>query len=71
MLIKVDTARYCRETGKFPAGRKLWCFMLRSDRVTEKDHYHNPGVRRTYPAALKRAIALAQLRRAHIVEVMP
>lgn len=45
--------------------------MLRSDRVTEKDHYHNPGVSLLYPAALKRAMALAQLRRAQIVEVMP
>jgi hypothetical protein len=71
VTITVDTRRYCNETGKFPAGRRCWTFMLRTPRVTEMDYYYNPHKMQSYKAALAAACALAVRRRAETVEVWP
>lgn len=69
--MEVDTTRYEREHGRKPAGRRFWRFILVSDTITAKDHYLDASKAETYDAALKRAIDVAELRRATRVEVEP
>jgi len=69
--IEIDTSYYKAKTGKMPRGRGMWTFMLVTDRITEKDHYHNPGKFMGFAAALGRAVELAKMRRAYLVRVMP
>lgn len=69
--MKVDTSRYEREHGRKPAGRRFWRFVLVSGSATVKDHWLDAQKAETYDAALKRAIEVAELRRAVRVEVEP
>jgi hypothetical protein len=69
--MQVDTTRYEREHGRKPTGRRFWRFILVSDTITAKDHYLDANKAETYDVALKRAIEVAELRRAARVEVEP
>lgn len=53
--IEVYTARYEREHGHKPVGRRFWCFTLVSPIATAKDHFLNmDDEQRTYQRALER-----------------
>lgn len=67
--MEIDTARYEREHGRKPAGRRYWRFLLISGTITAKDHFLDAQKAETYDVALKRAIEVAELRRAVRVEV--
>lgn len=64
--MEVDTSRYEREHG-----RRFWHFILVSGAVTAKDHWLDAQKAETYDMALKRAIEVAELRRAVRIEVEP
>lgn len=69
--MEVDTSRYEREHGRKPAGRRFWRFVLVSGSVTAKDHWLDAQKAETYDAALKKALEVAELRRAVRVEAEP
>ena len=71
MGIEVYTARYEREHGHKPQGRRFWHFVLVSSSITAKDHFLNLGEQMTYPNALARAQEVARLRRSSVIIVEP
>ena len=69
--MKVRTDIYERVNGRKPRGRGYWCFLLVTDRVTERDHFVSSKVNQTYPSALKAATRIALMRRSHTIVVQP
>jgi len=71
MDIEVYTARYEREHGHKPHGRRFWRFTLVSSSVTAEDHFLDLGEQMTYSQALARAQEVARLRDAGRIIVEP
>src|SRR6476646_244655 len=70
MDIEVYTARYEREHGHRPQGRRFWRFTLVSS-ITTKDHFLDLSEQMTYPDALARALEVARLRKSERIIVEP
>jgi hypothetical protein len=70
MGIEVYTARYEREHGHKPQGRRFWRFTLVSSSITAKDHFLDLSEQMTYPA-LAKAQEVARLRRSERIIVEP
>ena len=68
---EVYTARYEREHGRKPQGKRFWRFILVSPSVTAKDHTLALDQIMTYPAALERAQQIAGLRKSIRIIVEP
>ena len=71
MDIEVYTARYEREHGHKPQGRRFWRFTLVSSSPTAEDHFLDLGENLTYPNALAMAQEVARLRRSERIIVEP
>ncbi len=71
MDIEVYTARYEREHGHKPQGRRYWRFTLVSSSITAKDHLLDIGEQLTYPNALAKAQEAARLRKSERIIVEP
>jgi len=71
MGIEIYTARYEREHGHKPQGRRFWRFVLVSSSITTKDHFLELGEPMTYPNALAKAQEVARLRRSERIIVEP
>ena len=71
MDIEVYTARYEREHGHKPQGRRFWRFTLVSSSITANDRFLDIGEQLTYPAALARAQEVARLRKSERIIVEP
>ena len=67
--IEVYTARYEREHGQKPAGRRFWRFTLVSSRSTVADHSIVLQDAMTYQRALAEAQRVAELRK-HIERII-
>jgi len=71
MDIEVYTARYEREHGHKPQGRRYWRFVLVSSSIAAGDHFLDLGEQMTYPHALARAQEVARLRKSVRIIVEP
>jgi hypothetical protein len=71
MAIEVYTARYEREHGHKPQGRRYWRFTLVSSSIAAKDHFLDLGEQMTYPDALAKAQEVARLRKSERIIVEP
>jgi len=71
MDIEVYTARYEREHGHRPEGRRFWRFTLVSSSVTTRDHFLDLGEQMTYSQALAMAQEVARLRKSERIIVEP
>jgi hypothetical protein len=69
--IEVYTARYEREHGHEPQGRRFWRFTLVSSSITSKDHSLVLQDAMTYQKALDKAREVAQLRKSERIIVEP
>jgi hypothetical protein len=69
--IEIHTARYEREHGHKPQGRRFWRFTLVSSSITAKDHSLVLQDAMTYQKALERAREVAQLRKSERIIVEP
>jgi len=68
MDIEVYTARYEREHGHKPQGRRFWRFTLVSSSI---NHFLDLSEQMTYPNALAKAQEVARLRKAERIIVEP
>jgi hypothetical protein len=71
MEIEVYTARYEREHGCKPQGKRLWRFILAAQNVTAKEYTLVLDQPMTYPAALEKAQEVAGLRKSIRIIVEP
>jgi hypothetical protein len=69
--IEVHTARYEREHGHKPQGRRFWRFTLVSSSITSKDHSLVLQDAMTYQKALDKAQEVARLRHSERIIVEP
>jgi hypothetical protein len=69
--IEVYTARYEREHGHKPQGRRFWRFTLVSSSITSKDHSLVLQDAMTYQKALDKAQEVARLRHSERIIVEP
>ena len=69
MGIEVYTARYEREHGHKPQGRRFWRFTLVSSSIAARDHFLDLSEPMTYPNALAKAQEVARLRRSERIIV--
>ncbi len=69
--VEVYTARYEREHGHKPQGKRFWRFILVSESVTAKDHTFALDQIMTYPMALEKAQEVAGLRKSIRIIVEP
>ncbi|MHC2336251.1 hypothetical protein [Bradyrhizobium sp. USDA 4454] len=68
--IEVYTARYERQHGHAPAGRRFWLFTFVSETGAILYEF-KPGEQLIYPVALERAKAAAEQRKAFRIIVEP
>jgi hypothetical protein len=70
-VIEVYTARYEREHGHKPKGKRFWRFILVSQNVMAKDHTLVLDQPMIYPMALEKAQEVAGLRKCIRIIVEP
>lgn len=69
MAIEIHTARYEREHGQKPVGKRFWRFTIVSPTITVKDYELRLEEAMTYQKALEKALEVAERRKSERVIV--